>query len=364
MRLLNLAATSSLAVLVLTLGVDQLKADHEGWSGNQRGLGSTRSHQNNTQGNWWQRQPAQPPQAWPQPRTDNFFGWSQPQPELPRSQNIEPEAPPAKAPVIYTYRADPLVELADANLTGPESQSLRWRPARGQAQAVFEALKTGSSGVRVTEQQRDDIIAFYRERDFAPVWTSEGGQTPRAADLLDELAEADKHALAPEDYLPSYNVAGDTRTADAARARADGRGAALCHACFGRPDHSRPAQRLSRPDAADGGRPGSPRPGWPTRRAPGPTWHRSIRSTRPTRRCAGNWPTSGPGTTATRCRSPMAPIVKPGESDPRIPAIRERLAKLGHLALEPTKTGPTRWSHRPSATTKPRARCSAAPTAP
>jgi hypothetical protein len=39
MRLLNLAATSSLAALVLTLGVDQLKADHEGWSGNQRGWG-------------------------------------------------------------------------------------------------------------------------------------------------------------------------------------------------------------------------------------------------------------------------------------------------------------------------------------
>jgi hypothetical protein len=121
MRLLNLAATSSLAALVLTLGVDQLKADHDGWSGNQRGWGPRAAHQNNQQGNWWQRQPAQPQQrqAWPQPGTNNFFNWGQPQPqaELPRSQNIEPEAPPAKAPVIYTYRADPLVDLADANLT-------------------------------------------------------------------------------------------------------------------------------------------------------------------------------------------------------------------------------------------------------
>jgi L,D-transpeptidase YcbB len=263
---------------------------------------------------------------------DNFFGWSQPQPELPRSQNIEPEAPPAKAPVIYTYRADPLVELADADLTGPESQSMRWRPARGQAQAVFEALKTGSSGVRVTEQQRDDIIAFYRERDFAPVWTSEGGQTPRAADLLDELAEADKHALAPEDYLPSYTVAGDaerlTRLELALTA------AALryaMHASGGRiiPDRLSAYHDLTPPTVdgrealarlADEASPGA--------------YLASLHPVHPAYE-AMRRELADLSSRDDRDEVPIAdgPAVKPGESDPRIPAIRERLAKLGHLAL-------------------------------
>jgi L,D-transpeptidase YcbB len=335
MKLLNLAATSSLAVLVLTLGVDQLKADHEGWSGNQRGLGSTRSHQNNQQGNWWQRQPAQPPQsqAWPQPRTNNSFGWfqPQPQPEVPRSQNIEPEAPPAKAPVIYTYRADPLVELADANLTRAGSQAMRWSQARGQSQAVFEALKTGSSGVRVTERQRDDIIAFYRERDFAPVWTSERGQTPRAADLLDVLAEADRHGLSPEDYLPSGSLSGDTQQLTRLELALTAAGLRYAmHASGGRiiPDRLSAYHDLTPPTVdgrealarlADEGSPGA----YLASLHPVHPAYEALRRELVDLRSRND-----------RDEVPIAEgrVVKPGESDPRIPAIRERLAKLGHLA--------------------------------
>jgi L,D-transpeptidase YcbB len=332
MRLLNLAATSSLAALVMTLGVDQLKADHDNWSGFQRGM-QAQPQRNTTQGNWWQRQPAQPQrQAWPQPGTNSFFNWGQPQPDLPRAQNIEPEAPPARAPVIYTYRADPLVALADADLTRGESQSSRWRQARGQSQAVFEALKTGSSGVRVTEQQRDDIIAFYRERDFAPIWTSERGQTPGAADLLEVLAEADSHGLAPEDYLPS-----DTLSSDADRLTrlelaltAAGLRYAM-HASGGRiiPDRLSAYHDLTPPTvdgkAALARLAGEASPG---------AYLASLHPVHPAyealRRELAELRSSD-----ERDELPIAegPVVKPGGSDPRIPAIRERLAKLGHLAL-------------------------------
>jgi murein L,D-transpeptidase YcbB/YkuD len=208
MRLLTLAATSSLAALLLSIGAGQSKADHDGWSGtgsDRGGFNRVRPQQNAAQP-WWQRQPAARQgnrngfNGWFQPQTN---GWFQPQAQLPRSQNIEPEAPPAKAPVIYTYKADPLVDLADATLQRPAGLALRWSSAKRAANAVFEALATGSSGVRVTKEQRDDIVAFYRGRDFAPLWVSGDGPSPRVGDLLGVFAQADTHGLVPEDYLPA-----------------------------------------------------------------------------------------------------------------------------------------------------------------
>ena len=333
MKLLNLAATSSLAALVMTLGIEQLRADHESWSGYQRGMQS--QPQQNTQGYWWQRQqPMQPqrqarPRQQPVPQADDILRWFQPQADLPRAQNIEPEAPPAKAPVIYTYRADPLVALADADLTRGESQSLRRRPV-GQAQAVFEALKTGSSGVRVTEQQRDDIIAFYRERDFAPVWTSERGPTPRAADLLDELAEADKHGLEPEDYRPSDTVSADAQLTRLELALTAAALRYAKHASGGRiiPDRLSAYHDLKPPTVdgqealkrlADEASPGA--------------YLASLHPVHPAYEALRR-ELADLASRDDRNEVPIAegPAVKPGGRDPRIPAIRERLAKLGHLA--------------------------------
>ena len=173
MRVLKLAATSSLAALVLVLDVGHVRADHDGWWARRDGMNAARPRQN-AQQNWWE-QPryAPPPQRAPSGRYGGFNGWFQPLPqaELPRSQNIEPEAAPAKAPVIYTYRPDPLVELADANLTR-SGGGMQWWGAKRDSKDIFEALKSGSAGVRVTEKQRDAIIAFYREREFAPIWVS------------------------------------------------------------------------------------------------------------------------------------------------------------------------------------------------
>ena len=344
MRLLTLAATSSLAALVVTLGADQLRADHDEWSGFQRGLGNQAPRQA-TQPYWsprqaaprYQQQPGyqQQPryQAQPGNRNSGFFGWFQPQPEMPRWQNAEPEAPPAKAPVIYTYRADPLVDLAAADLTRPATQSMRWRPAREPSQAVFEALKTGSSGVRVTEQQRDDIVAFYRERDFAPLWVSDSGQSPRAADLLDELAVADTHGLQPEDYVPS-ELGGPGRDRERlAQVELQMTAAALryaMHASGGRivPDRLSAYHDLTPPTVdgrealarlADEASPGA--------------YLASLHPVHPAYE-ALRQELAELSAQPDRDETPVAdgPAVKPGQSDARLPAIRARLTELGHLA--------------------------------
>ncbi|MFW6077206.1 MAG: L,D-transpeptidase family protein, partial [Hyphomicrobiales bacterium] len=338
MRLLKLAATSSLAALVLTLGVDELRADHDGWWDRRGTNAQPRAQPQQNSQPWWQRQQAPAPRQ--ARRNNEFFNWFQPQAELPRSQNIEPEAPPAKAPVIYTYRADPLVELADADLTRPANQSMRWRPAREPAQAVFEALKSGSSGVRVTEQQRDDIIAFYRERDFAPVWVSDSGQSQRADDLLAELAEADAHGLAPEDYLPAQlgkfsddlgHLAGDTERLT--RLELALTAAALryaMHASGGRivPDRLSAYHDLT-PPTVDGG---EALARLAEEASPG-AYLASLHPVHPAYE-AMRAELAELSARDDRDEVPIAdgPLVRPGDSDERIPAIRERLIELGHLA--------------------------------
>jgi L,D-transpeptidase YcbB len=339
---LKLAATSSLAALLLTLGADQLRAqlraDHDGWF-SQRGVERAVPRQS-TQPFWSPRQQAPADRERPGSRNNDFFNWFQPQAELPRSQNIEPEAPPAKAPVIYTYQADPLVELADADLTRPASQSMRWRPAKQPSQAVFEALKSGSSGVRVTGQQRDDIIAFYRQRDFEPVWVSTTGASTRTDDLLDQLADADEHGLVPEDYLPSDlgSFSNDITALTGDRERLVRLELALTaaalryamHASGGRilPDRLSAYHDLN-PPRVDGGEALS-------RLVESPSPGAYLASLHPVHPAYGAMREALADLRARSDRDevPIAdgPVIRPGESDSRIPAIRERLMKLGHLA--------------------------------
>ena len=338
MRLLKLAATSSLAALVLTLGVDQLRADHDGWFGSNRGVNRADPRQT-TQQYWWQRQAPPPRQAAPSSRNDFFSGWFQPQYQLPRGQNIEPEAPPAKAPVIYTYQADPLVELADETLSPPARPTMRWRSSNQPADAIFAALRSGTSGVRVTAQQRDDIVAFYRERDFAPVWVSAGG-LDRAEGLLAELADADMHGLVPEDYLPSdlgsFSDDLGALMADQERlARLDLAltAAALryaMHASGGRLVPNRiSAYHDLKPPTVDGRQA-------LTRLANEASPAAYLASLHPVHPAyeALRRELADLSAQTDRDDEPIAdgPAVKPGQTDARLPAIRARLAKLGHFS--------------------------------
>ena len=336
MRLLTLAATSSLAALVLTLGSGEPRADHDGWWESRDAMNSVRPRQG-AQPFWWQRQTQPAPQTRARGRNETF-GWFQPQADLPRGQNIEPEAPPAKAPVIYTYRADPLVNLAAADLERPAGKPL-WGFGRQAPQVIFETLKSGTAGVRVTEQQRADIVAFYRERDFTPVWTSAGDGFARARDLLAGLAEADTHGLVATDYLPSDlggfsgdigELAGDRERL--ARLELALTAAALryaMHASGGRlvPNRISVFHDLTPPTVE--GREAL------ARLAAEPSPAAYLASLHPVHPAyeAFRRELADLRSRTDRDEAPIAdgPAIKPGRSDARLPAIRDRLAKLGHL---------------------------------
>lgn len=336
MKPLKLAATSSLAALVLTLGADRLSADHDGWS--KSGSGFSRSNpQQNAEPSWWQQQPA--PQGGANRGYNDFSGWFQPQAELPRARNIEPEDAPAKAPVIYTYRADPLVELADADLARPTGLGLGFSSAGRASKAVHAALQSGSSGVRVTERQRDHILSFYRERNFAPVWVSASEPMARAGDLLAQLADADAYGLVPEDYLPSdlgsfsedlTALAGDGERL--ARLELALTAAGLRYAMHASGGRIVPA-RLSAyhdltPPTVDGREA-------LTRLASEPSPAAYLASLHPVHPAyeAFRRELATLSAQTDRDDAPIAegPAIKPGGTDARLPAIRARLAKLGHL---------------------------------
>ena len=337
MKMLKLAATSSLAALLLSIASTQPQADHDGWSGSVSDRGFNRSRPQRNAQPWWQQQPAARPgnrngfNGWFQPQTN---GWYQPQAELPRSQNIEPEAAPAKAPVVYTYRADPLVDLADPTLQRPAGLALRWSPAKRAANAVYEALKTGSAGVRVTQQQRDDIVAFYRERDFAPLWVSDDGLSPRVGDLLGAFAQADTYGLAPQDYLPAdlESFSSDAAALAGDQERLTGLELALTagalryamHASGGRivPNRLSAYHDLNPPTVAGpialASLAETPSPG---------AYLASLHPVHPAYEALRR-ELADLSARTDRAEVPIAegPALKPGQSDARIPAIRDRLA--------------------------------------
>ncbi len=64
------------------------------------------------------------------------------------------------------------------------------------------------------EQDRVGVIAFYKARNFAPLWTADGKETPRARQAADFLGKVAADGLNPEDYpVPQF---GNTDPAKAA----------------------------------------------------------------------------------------------------------------------------------------------------
>ena len=94
-----------------------------------------------------------------------------------------------------TYRPPKLVALIDPNLN-PEA------PTDPLAQAVVQQLRQGSGAPNVTQQQRDMIIRFYRIAEFTPLWVTPQGIADRAKLVLSQLAKAGDDGLNPDDYLP------------------------------------------------------------------------------------------------------------------------------------------------------------------
>jgi L,D-transpeptidase YcbB len=111
-----------------------------------------------------------------------------------------------------TYQPPKRVALVNPNLD-PEA------PTDPLAQAVVEQLRQGNGAPNVTEQQRDMIIRFYRIAEFRPLWVTPQGIGDRAKLVLSQLAKAADDGLNPDDYLTPRLAAmgaGDSQTNDIA----------------------------------------------------------------------------------------------------------------------------------------------------
>ena len=275
--------------------------------------------------------------------------------------NIDPGIDTGSDTPIYTYSADPLVALGRAELTVPEVKAPPVFSADGPdgphpvmanqgqqgfksplMQAVFDRLRGRDSGVRVTRVQNGAIVDFYKKRDFAPLWTTPQGLTPKAHELLDLFSKAAEDGLEARDYLPPA-LTGFDGSLRAAGSELDG----LADAELGLT-----AMALRYAMVASGGRIVPDRlSGYedmnPPVVEPAAALDALAASSQPAAYLAGLEPKVPAYAQLKAALKPLLSVtdsvavetpvdtgatIHVGDSDERIPAIRARLIKLGHLA--------------------------------
>ncbi len=190
---------------------------------------------------------------------------------------------------------------------------------------------------------RKHVGAFYAVRDFEPIWVLNEGLNERARKVLAQLSEADKDGLRPLDYLPaSLNGFTDDGAAlgndpvSLARLEIEVTRAALMyarHATAGRLIPKRVDSNMSvKPKAvdpslalenlSDSDTPGDYLAGLFPKLAE----YAKFRSALSKYRSLAKHMTSEP--------IPGGRVIRPGEDDPRIEAIRRRLIELGSYQLD------------------------------
>lgn len=129
--------------------------------------------------------------------------------------NDDPEPAPGQGMGNIPYVPPPVVALAVPGLEkGPVVYGL-------QQSAVRRVLSDDATGIKVSKESRDAIVAHYRGNDFKPVWLDGAGRpSERALKVLDVLASAAEEGLDPVSYLPpvltSYSGIGAQLPADRA----------------------------------------------------------------------------------------------------------------------------------------------------
>ncbi|MFT3987480.1 L,D-transpeptidase family protein [Aestuariivirga sp.] len=98
-----------------------------------------------------------------------------------------------------TYVPDKLVSLGGGKLTGD-------RPADPAAAAVYDALSNADLDLRVRPEVKQAIIAAYQAQGFKPLWTDKDALTPRAEAMLKLLQAADEDGLKPAAYVPEAGL--------------------------------------------------------------------------------------------------------------------------------------------------------------
>jgi len=125
---------------------------------------------------------------------------------------IEPaKSEPAKADTATTAPAAP------AKTDNAKTETPAAAPALATLDPSAEALRslvtTKAGKYFDRKKEREAVEAFYKDRNYAPLWTKGAAATARANDASARLKKADEDGLDPEDY-PVPNFAAAT-TADA-----------------------------------------------------------------------------------------------------------------------------------------------------
>jgi murein L,D-transpeptidase YcbB/YkuD len=137
------------------------------------------------------RRPRKQAQGRRRNRLFHFFENFDPEPDL----SIVRGKPKSPDDGFGTYRPVKLVALSNPALTAP-------KPRQVLASTILNELRRPESPIRVTEQQRDAILSFYRLSNFSPLWVTSEGLTGKAKRTLALLANAEHDGLNAGDYLP------------------------------------------------------------------------------------------------------------------------------------------------------------------
>ena len=103
------------------------------------------------------------------------------------------------------YEPAKLVPLGDPKLAAP-------LPADWLSYSILQELRQADSSVRLTEQQRNAIMTFYRLNDFNPLWVSEQGIGDKGQRALAILSRAEDEGLNASDYVtPALETPGSAQ---------------------------------------------------------------------------------------------------------------------------------------------------------
>ncbi len=240
-----------------------------------------------------------------------------------------------------TVRATPLppearVALRRTKLKKPDGLD-------AAAEAIFADLSTaGDNPVRVRKSHLKPVLAFYAERNYAPMWTGDYGLSLRARRALKVLATADEDGLRAVDFLPASLTGFDD----------DGTGQAASPAARARLDLEMTASvleyaRVISAGAVDPFRISDSHDLKVEEEKPGDILARLAVSVRPDSyllslhsqipQYAAMKDALARYREMEKNRSdtevPPGAVLRPGTSDPRVPLLRRRLAELGHLSV-------------------------------
>ncbi|MDP2411112.1 MAG: L,D-transpeptidase family protein [Pseudolabrys sp.] len=120
-------------------------------------------------------------------------------------------AVPAPAPTAVAPAAAPPVTTTIAAEPAPAASVVADSAVAERLRALIDAKSFDRIVSRKAE--RDGVEAFYKARDFAPIWVGNGAATDRARSVTRYLEQADAVGLEPDDYpTPDFAAASTADT--------------------------------------------------------------------------------------------------------------------------------------------------------